>query len=110
MGVSAFAVLTSIPMWCGLGKPLSGPKRKFWRGMIVGTSLMLSFLLFAVAQQFMSYEGLARDLSDEINGSFNVPLLQSAYCFGFISGIFLAVFGWGLFFWRTPEIKKTVTY
>ena len=110
IGVSAFAVLTSVPMWCVRRVPLSGPKRKFWRGMICGASLMLAFLLFAVAQQFLSLEGVARGLSDEIDGNFNTQLLQSTYVFGFIAGIFMTFFGVGLFFWRTPEVKKTVTY
>ena len=110
VGVSAFAVLSSVPMWCGLGKTISGPKRKFWRGMIVGASLNLSFMLFAVAQQFMSYGALARALSDYVDGSFDKTLLQSAYCFGFISGIFTLVFGVALFFHRTPEVKKTTTW
>ena len=110
VGVSAFALLSSVPMWCGLGKTISGPKRKFWRGMIVGASLNLSFMLFAVAQQFMSYGALARGLSDYVDGNFDVTLLQSAYCFGFISGIFTLVFGVALFFHRTPEVKKTTTW
>ena len=110
IGVCGFAVLTSVPMWCGMGKPLSGPKRKFWRGLICGASVMLAFLLFVVAQQFLSLEGVARGLSDEIDGNFNVTLLQSTYVFGFIAGIFMTLFGAGLFFWRTPEVKKTVTY
>ncbi len=42
--------------------------------------------------------------------NFNTQLLQSTYVFGFIAGIFMTFFGVGLFFWRTPEVKKTVTY
>jgi len=58
----------------------------------------------------MSYGALARALSDYVDGSFDKTLLQSAYCFGFISGIFTLVFGVALFFHRTPEVKKTTTW